>query len=378
MDEIFESVGAFGLYQKLMFLILGVPTIISSITIYSTIFTLADPKLICINKLNKLPISSINKCPSSSILNNSYSDYKCSSHTPTNCMIWKNISNSESNSSEYECFFDRTYYHETMITDFNLICERSFYASLLQTFYLVGTFSTLIVGYFSDRYGRKRIMLIGLVLLSSTLFLTQLVNFNVFNLTLRTRYIINAIAQFIIGGTSCAIYVVGFILFTELTTFKYGNIVSTIYLYIYVAGELINLGISYLFKNWNYINLFTTIFSIFTLVIAFLFLPESPKFLLVRNRLEEAYDVINKIKTTNEGKMSKSLDKNEIITSFQALNTKSKILNTSLHSRRETWQNFLKILFLIYIWFALNMSFYGVSLGKNFVRNILDLNFYFY
>ena len=209
MENILESVGEFGFYQKTMCLIIGLIPVLTSFSIYSTVFTLAEPNLICIDKNN----------------------FTAEISNDMKCKIWQNLTDSMNNDSHsnFECHFDRTYYHETMITELGLICEKKFEASLLPTWYLLGTFACLFVGFFSDKYGRKKVVVVCLTILSLTLFLNQFVNLNLIKVDAKTSYIINSIAQFIIGVTCYTSHVVGFILLSELTTKKYGNLVSTVF-----------------------------------------------------------------------------------------------------------------------------------------------------
>ena len=359
MDKIFESIGPFGIYQKMMLILCGIATIISAMTIYATVFTLAEPALICKLIWNNSIISDKNKCS-----------------------IWQNITNSATKSKLYECQYDTNYYNETLVSDWNLICDKKFYAGLLQTCYLTGTFSSLVVGYFSDRFGRRKTIIISLILLSLMLTTAQLVNLNIFKLEIMTRYYINGFGQFIIGATSNTIYSVCFILLLELTTAKYGNLFATLNLYLYVLGEFIILAVSYFLKNWNNINLFLTIFSIFTLITSLIFIPESPRYLANQNRMDDAYEVIKKIKDRNQGKSAKLLDKEEFINNLNSLTKSSvnddeskddKSKNGIFEFAFKSTQNMFRILFLCMVWFALCMSYYGVSLGT-LKFNFLYLN----
>ena len=346
MENILESVGAFGAYQKSMFFIVGLIPVLTSNSLYSTVFTLAEPNLICVDNNNLT--AKITK------------DMKCK--------IWQNLSTPKFNNdsySNYECHFDRTYYHETMITEFGLICDKKFEASLLQTWFLFGTFSSLFIGFFSDKYGRKKVITVCMTTLSMIWISNQFVNLNFFQLDIMTRYIINSIAQFIIGSTCNTIYVVGFILLSELTTNKYCNFVSTLYLYLHVSGEIIILFVSYFAKNWKIINIFVTMLSIFILAICLFFMPESPRYLLVKNKLEKASDVLNKIKKKNLGKSFHPIGIEEI-----KLNTLNALITSSNNTDEDTEpvkvktdKSFMKILLLVFIWFAINMCYYGVSLG---------------
>ena len=66
------------------------------------------------------------------------------------CDAW----NSLDRDNETECKFDNTYYEKTIVTEYELICDKSFLVGLTQTIYMVGTICGLFIGYFSDKYGR--------------------------------------------------------------------------------------------------------------------------------------------------------------------------------------------------------------------------------
>lgn len=54
-------------------------------------------------------------------------------------------------------------------------------------------------------------------------------------------------------------------------------------------------------KSWRFFLLFNSLFNLWN-AIAFCFLPESPKFLLVMNRKEEALHILRRIYAINTGK----------------------------------------------------------------------------
>lgn len=52
--------------------------------------------------------------------------------------------------------YDRSLYGTTIVTEFGLICEKAWFVSACASIYQVGyAFSSIIVGYSSDFYGRK-------------------------------------------------------------------------------------------------------------------------------------------------------------------------------------------------------------------------------
>ena len=107
------------------------------------------------------------------------------------------------------------------------------------------------------------------------------------------------ISQFIIGFCQYSLDIAIFVLFIEMTSLKYGSFVSIFNLTLFSFGEFIILAISYYFRNWHYQNLFIAIYALITSMLIILILPESPKFLIVNNRFQEASVVLTRIAKFN-------------------------------------------------------------------------------
>ena len=104
MDSLIEMVGPFGHYQKFISLALGFLSALTSITVYSTIFILANPTLTCVRRDDS-------------------DDYDVNGSNNTRmsveetCVAWKSVIESRANnqtSSMYDCQFDTTYYSNTV------------------------------------------------------------------------------------------------------------------------------------------------------------------------------------------------------------------------------------------------------------------------
>ena len=71
----------------------------------------------------------------------------------------------ESNTSFYnttiipcnEFLYDNTYFDETLVTKFDLICKNDYKKSFLGTIVIIGLlFGSLVGGFIGDKFGRKR------------------------------------------------------------------------------------------------------------------------------------------------------------------------------------------------------------------------------
>ena len=113
VEKTFDEIGAFGKFQKSNMLLMIFVATLPAITIYSTVFNLAQPSLICYDNVNNESIKQ--------------SDI---------CNVWNNVtkSNEKNELTIYECQFDTKYYEKTIFTDWNLYCDRKYLAGLTQTF----------------------------------------------------------------------------------------------------------------------------------------------------------------------------------------------------------------------------------------------------
>lgn len=337
MESVMEHVSPFGKYQKCVLFLIGLSSILCAMTIYSTIFTTASPELVCYRRINET----------------------LSTVAEDACEVLENDS--------YECYFDRKYYGNTLITEFKLICNKKFYGSLTQTFYMLGTLSSLFIGYFSDKFGRRKLSLVLTAVIFIIYFISELIQLRYFNLSIQVRYICYSISQFLIGTFVNGLYVVLYVLLIELTTSKYKTKATNTNLYLYISGEILVLGIAYFTRDWHIMNWFITLYALFIVILLYFFLPESPRFLVQKKRLKEAKELIHKIAKFN-GKFDVDTIENEVVglisqdSISNGLNNthEDKVFSTIFKSK----SIITRALLLSYVWFAISLVYYGVSLGN--------------
>jgi OCT family organic cation transporter-like MFS transporter 4/5 len=362
MNTIIENLNPYGRYQKFMLFIIGIPSALSAITIYSTIFTAAEPGFFCENNDNTL-----------SLKNNS----------EELCKIWSNTS------IDYNCYFEDEYYGDTIISDLVLICDRKFLASLTQTFYFTGQFSGLFAGYFGDKYGRKRASFILMCLLSVTMILTQILLLDVVKLNITGKYVIYSIEQFLIGAFVNSLYSSAYVLLLESTTSIYNTLFSNIMLTYYVLGELIILLLAYFIRDWQIINLIIAGLTTISTIVFYFLADESPKWYFEQKKYPEAIIVIKKIARINKKSFDETQFENEKKiydeeSSNKMFNNKvSPIENMKIEESNEgismktvlieifTPRKVLfKTLLIVYIWFASILLYFGISLGISGIDSV--------
>jgi len=262
---------------------------------------------------------------------------------------------------------------------------------------MVGSLCSFFMGYFSDKYGRKTCLIIMSILMSLSMILSEILQLQIFNFDILEKYIIYFIFQFFLGFTVNINYYCSYILLLEITSTKHSTEVSNLNVYFYVLGELIILIVSFLTRDHHLINIFMIIFSILVVFLLIILLPESPRYLVTKKKYTQAYFILKRIALIN-GKEKYMIDEREFMNVFCnekirkrkqsdktsstcetrdlinekisfneevefTLETNSKKSDSVYFYLFKSKGNFLKTCLLAYIWIALSMIYYGVSLG---------------
>lgn len=377
MDSLIDRVGGFGKYQKLVLCVIGSIASLAALTTYASVFNNANPIMSC-NHKNQTNISQ-----------------------EENCTVWTNMTQSNqgeswSNQGEspYVCKFSQENYGKTIVTEWGLICDKIHLTSLAQTIFMVGALCSFISGQLSDRIGRRMVCIIMSAILSASFIICEILQFKVFNFSGDTQYLVYLVTQFFLGLSSFSLYVVSYVLLIEIISPKYNMIVSIININIYVLGEFVLLLVSYYLRNWHHQNWFIAAYSVTILILVLFILPESPRFLVANKRYKEAAKILSKIAKVNARKNTVSeieirneinggiSEKEKIIAEEEQLykvmspdEQNSKNSHSVSYYLRHPYSNTIKTLMLAYVFAALSMIYFGVSLGITSISK--DFNPYF-
>lgn len=186
--------------------------------------------------------------------------------------------------------FNRTVFTETIITEFNLVCDKGQWANLSQTLFMLGIlFGNVLFGALSDCYGRRGPLVAAVLiqLLSSvgTSFSTSFWMFCV----------LRFITAVVTGGTM----VTSFVLVMEIIGVKYRELFSVLYQIPFNIGHLTLAVFAYYLRDWRYFQFAISIPSV--LLISYYWLvPESPRWLFAVNRVDDAVTVLRKAAKCNK------------------------------------------------------------------------------
>ncbi|OAD56165.1 WD repeat and HMG-box DNA-binding protein 1 [Eufriesea mexicana] len=187
--------------------------------------------------------------------------------------------------------YDRRIFKESIITQWNLVCDREQLANFIQSCIMLGVLiGNLIFSIMADRIGRKKPLMIAIGLQSLTGFISAFVPW--FELFVIFKFI-SAIAT---GGTM----LVSFVLLMEIVGIEWRSTMSVLFHVPFLLGHLMNPLISYLTHTWDGFQMAVSIPSLFLLSYYWI-IPESPRWLLAIGKLSKAEQIL--IKAANRNKI---------------------------------------------------------------------------
>lgn len=350
-ERVLEEINDFGIYQKLRYLMICLAALIPPIVTYMHSFIAPNPS---------------HRCQHPDFNNDSFlvspNYYKNLSDITLGKCEYKDLNNITSECEKW--VFDRQYYKLTLTEEWSMVCDKAIWRNNLQTVYFAGYLvGSIVMGILADHFGRRPIMLSSFIMIIvggvGVAFGPQ----HTFG-TL-TSYIIYAISRFIIACGTRGINVTGFVLGMEIMGPAKRTFAGIVIEYFFAIGQLILVAIAYLNNvvlenDWRWLAILL-ILPCVPFLGYFWMLPESPRWLLSKNRQTDALEIIKKVAKANKRQLN--------IETWNGLIEKQ---NNERTEKRETIINLIKspmlsvmsaILFLN--WMINNFLFYGLGLKSS-------------
>ncbi|CAG0890029.1 unnamed protein product [Cyprideis torosa] len=247
--------------------------------------------------------------------------------------------------------YDNTQFPGTTIQEWQLICDRAYLADFIAATYMVGfLIGVFVFGHLSDIVGRKRTIILG-----------SIINI-VFGIASAFSPNVGALMalRFFVAMSGAGIFTTGFVLIMEFTGGKWRTITGLLLEFPFTFGFMSLPLLAWLVPRWSEMILAMHIPTICYLIILF-FLPESPRWLLNKHRIEEAENILeritkfNKIELTGQ-KLVPESEPHPFVSVFDLFRLPRVRLMTL-----NMWYN----------WFTNSFVYYGLSLsGGSLVSNV--------
>ncbi|CAH4035602.1 carcinine transporter-like [Pieris brassicae] len=249
--------------------------------------------------------------------------------------------------------------YPTITSEMGWVCDKDSYPATAQAIYFVGSIiGSLIIGYLADRYGRLSAAIIstlmGGIFGILTIFSNNIYDFSVYRFLTGTAY------------DSCRI--MAYLICLEFIVPKHRSSVSNVTFGVFYCLAVIVLPwIALACGDWKITALVTSI-PLLTVILAPLYLPESPKWLLSKGRVDEAIKKAERVAEVN-----KKVIPPELIEKFKvnALNCEeAKDMSIIEVFKRPYLRNIFLIICLQYTLVAMTFD----ALFRTI--NLLDFNFF--
>lgn len=238
----------------------------------------------------------------------------------------------------------------TIVTEWNLVCKDNFKRAHAHLFYSLGYLvGCLLGGFASDRFGRKPTV-IGFGILSSMFGLI---------LPYSTYFPMFLLIRFLGAVCNEAADLAAYVLCMEITGTKYRAMVGSLLQAPWAVGYAFLALVAYLTKSWQTIQLITAALHTFAIMLICV-LPESPRWLIVNNRVREAERYIRKACRFNKSSLPSDLElvKHAEQRKWVKRNERANILHL-LKSRVLLFRT----LMIFIVWIATALVYYGLVIA---------------
>ncbi|XP_054289222.1 carcinine transporter-like [Macrosteles quadrilineatus] len=375
LDDLLPQVGEFGRYQKLLVWLVCLPACVPcGFCAFNQLFMADTPDHWCLvpelmeydvqlRKQLAIPITedsdnvtSYSKCQRYNVnWTQLLSDFDIDSLSAN--VSWPVVS------CDQGWEFDTSVISSSIVIDYELVCQYDIYPTYgLVALNAGGPIGVYMFGIINDRFGRRLSFFICL----ATLIFGNLTS------AFMPDFWLWAFCRAVVGLTIPAVYQIPFIISLELVGPNYRSFVTVMTCLFYTLGLVLLAGVTYLVRDWVHLSIVTSL-PFLLYYIYWWFLPESPRWLLAKGRLEEASKILETLAAVNQKELPDSFKlKLKQRMMLQRTRSEMKRLETGpgVSALFRTPNMRLKTILITLNWFAnemvyVGLSYYGPALGSD-------------
>ncbi|RWS29104.1 organic cation transporter protein-like protein [Leptotrombidium deliense] len=279
----------------------------------------------------------------------------------------KCLQHKEGYDSCVEFEYDKSFFQDTVVSEWDLVCDRAWMVSTTQSFYMVGMIlSSLVCGQMSDKYGRLPILWAS-ILFEIFAGISCALSFSIY------QYMIS---RLILGIGAYGRYLTGFMLVLETTGTKHRSKMGILCRFGWALGYFILPGIVWICRDFRSTQWACSLSEVVFLLWLWK-IPESPRWQLVNGSIDKA---------------DKELRRAAEVNNIPLIGIEEKLKELKEHFEQEQKNqkgkhkpNFLDLwktsklrqntLILCLTWFTTGFVYYGLSLNIGDFGGDLLVNF---
>jgi len=185
--------------------------------------------------------------------------------------------------------------HKTVISQWSLECASSFVTGLPQSSFFIGClFGSFLLATLADTsLGRKNMLVMSCLSMSIVSIL----------IVFSTNVWIYSVFKFLIGFLRSSIGTCVLVLLTEKVSTEWRFTVGIVEYFCFTLGYMSLPGIAYLnrYNSWKSVYIWTSVPAIIYSIIAYIFVTESPRWLLMQGRHQEAMAMLKGVSSVENG-----------------------------------------------------------------------------
>ncbi|XP_015708389.1 solute carrier family 22 member 13-like [Coturnix japonica] len=292
--DLISAAGEFCLYQKVLVLLLSLPLLITPFQMVGQVFMVVDVPHYCNTDWIRAvgPNLTEEEQLNLTLPRDADGEYEqCTMYSPVDWDL-DSIRAYGLNATE-KCSSGWVYptaQQPSLLTEFDLVCDRKDLGDISQSLSMVGLLvGGMIFGPLSDRIGRRPVLLISM--LGQGLFGLAI--------AFLPNFILYVIFRCIMSTAVSGILITTLPLATEWVGVSYRSTAVLITHCFLAAGQLILAGLSYGIRNWRLLQIAGSA-PMFALFFYFWVLPESPRWMVTRGKIEEAKKYLKKAAAINK------------------------------------------------------------------------------
>ncbi|KAM4583581.1 solute carrier family 22 member 7-like [Odontesthes bonariensis] len=247
--------------------------------------------------------------------------------------------------------YDNTTFKSTLATEWDLVCDHKSVNTATATIFFMGVMvGAAIFGYLSDRFGRKRTLLVSYIM--TTLF--------GFASAFSYNFYMFAAMRFLTGFGISGISIVSIVLCVEWVDIKHRTYVGVLMSLDWSVSTIILPGVAYIVNDWRHLTAAVTS-PLFAAMLCWRLLPESARWLISNGKVNSAHFYLSNCAKVNRREEFMADLKPEVL---------SKVILVENENKKCSYVDLVRTpkmrqltLLTGIVWFGVACTYYGISLN---------------